>query len=142
MPLTRIQCAEGEMEQDIRKVWRSLRSILKDACTFAVIKDLVAESALPVGDLSHLQLRSLPARGASKSELLDAVDDLVNKENNPTEAIQFLIAAFLERRPRLHARFGHPTSRSRRHLLTCRRKSGNCYARPTGGTTKATIQEP
>ena len=92
------------MEKDIRDIWRALRSILKEGCTFAEIKDLVAASALPVEELSHLQQRSLPAKGASKSELLDAVDDLIGTEQNPTEAIQRLLGAFLERRRRLHGK--------------------------------------
>jgi len=92
------------MEKDIRKIWRSLRPILKDTCTFAEIKDLVAVSALPVEELSHLQQRSLPAKGASKSELLDAVDDLIGKEQNQTGAIQRLLAAFLERKRHLHGK--------------------------------------
>jgi len=92
------------MEKDIRKIWRALRPILKDGCTFAEIKDLVAASALPVEKLSHLQQRSLPAKGASKSELLDAVDDLIGKEQNQTEAIQRLFAAFLERKRHLHGK--------------------------------------
>lgn len=92
------------MEKDIRKVWRALRSILKDGCTFAEIKDIVGASTLPVEELSHLQQRSLPARGASKSELLDAVDDLIKKESNPTEAIQHLLVTFMERKQHLHGK--------------------------------------
>ena len=61
-------------------------------------------SALPVERLSHLQQRSLPARGASKSELLDAVDDLIGDEQNPTEAIQRLVVAFLQLKPDLHSK--------------------------------------
>ncbi len=92
------------MEEDIRKVWRALRSVIKDGCTFAEIKDLAGASALPVEELSHLQQRSLPAKGASKSELLDAVDDLIKKETSPTGAIQHLLADFLERKGRLHGK--------------------------------------
>jgi hypothetical protein len=92
------------MEKDIREVWRALRSIVKDGCTFAEIKDLVGASALPVEELSRLQQRSLPAKGASKSELLDAVDDLIKNENNPTEAIQHFLAAFLGRKQHLHGK--------------------------------------
>ena len=90
------------MTDDIRKIWRALRSTVKDGCTFAEIKDLVASAALPVQKLSHLQQRSLPARGASKGELLDAVDDVIADEQNPTEAVQRLVAAFLQRKPHLH----------------------------------------
>ena len=90
------------MTDDIRKIWRAIRSTVKGGCTFAVIKDLVASAALPVEKLSHLQQKSLPERGASKSELLDAVDDLITDERNPTEAIQRLVAVFLRRKPHLH----------------------------------------
>jgi len=90
------------MTDDIRKIRRSLRSIVKEGCTFAEIKDLVASAALPVEELSHLQQRSLPARGASKSQLLDAVDDLIAKERNPTQAIQNLVAALLQQKRHLH----------------------------------------
>lgn len=92
------------MRDDLRKIWRAIRATVKDGCTFAEIKDLVASAAVPVERLSHLQQRSLPARGASKSELLDAVDDLIGDEQHPTEAIQRLIAAFLQRKPHLHSR--------------------------------------
>ena len=90
------------MTDDIRKIRRSLRSIVKEGCTFAEIKDLVASAALPVEELSHLQQRSLPARGASKSQLLDAVDDLIAKERNSTQAIQNLVAALLQQKRHLH----------------------------------------
>jgi hypothetical protein len=90
------------MTEDIRKIWRALRSIIKEGCTFAEIKDLVASAALAVEELSHLQQRSLPAKGASKSQLLDAVDDLIVKEPNPTQAIQTLVAALLQQKRHLH----------------------------------------
>lgn len=89
------------MADDLRKIWRALRATVKDRCTFAEIKDLVASAALPVEKLSHLQQRSLPARGASKSELMDAVDDLIGEEQDPNQAIQRLIAAFLQRKTHL-----------------------------------------
>ena len=92
------------MTDDIRKIWRALRSIVKDVCTFAEIKDLVASASLPVEQISQLQQRSLPERGASKSELLDAVDDLLGHEQNPTEAIQNLVATLLERKRHMHDR--------------------------------------
>ncbi len=93
----------GDMEKDIFTIWRALRPILKNGCTFAEIKDLVAASALPVENLSHLQQKSLPAKGASKSELLDAVDDLVGAEQSPVEAVQRLLAVFLKQKSHLHS---------------------------------------
>ena len=92
------------MTEDTRKIWRALRATVKDGCTFAEIKDIVASATLPVERLSHLQQRSLPAKGASKSELMDAVDDLISAEPNPTQAIQRLITAFLQRRPHLQSK--------------------------------------
>ena len=90
------------MEEDLHKIWRCLRPTVKDGCTFAMIKDLVATSGLPVEKLSHLQQRSIHERGgASKGELLDAVGDLIEKANEPTEAIRKLIAALLEMNPDL-----------------------------------------
>ena len=90
------------MEEDLHKIWRCLRPTVKDGCTFAMIKDLVATSGLPVKKLSHLQQRSIHERGgASKGELLDAVGDLIEKANEPTEAIRKLIAALLEMNPDL-----------------------------------------
>lgn len=86
-------------EKDLHKIWRVLRPIVKDRCTFAEIKDVVSISGLPVEELTHLQQRSLPERGASKSELLDAVDDLIKRESESTAAIQNLIAAFLKMKP-------------------------------------------
>ena len=89
------------MEEDLHKLWRCLRPTVKDGCTFAMIKGLVATSGLPVEKLSHLQQRPLPEKGASKGELLDAVGDLIEKANEPTEAIRKLIAALLEMNPDL-----------------------------------------
>ncbi len=51
------------MEEDLHKIWRCLRPTVKDGCTFAMIKDLVATSGLPVEKLSHLQQRSIHERG-------------------------------------------------------------------------------
>lgn len=92
------------MKKDIRVIWRALRPLLKDGCTFAEIKNLVAASGLPVEALSRLQQKSLPAKGATKTELQDAIDDLIGKEQNPAKAIQRLLGAFLERKAHLHSK--------------------------------------
>ncbi|GBD98046.1 hypothetical protein BMS3Abin07_00053 [bacterium BMS3Abin07] len=104
------------MEKDIRKVWRALRGIVKDGCTFAEIKELVGAGGLPVEELSHLQQRSLPAKGASKSELLDAVDDLIKKEDEPAEAIQHFLGDFLHRKRHLHEKVAECVQRFGWHL--------------------------
>ena len=105
------------MEKDIRKAWRALRGIVKDGCTFAEIKDLVGACGLPVEELSHLQQRSLPAKGASKSELLDAVDDLIKKEDEfSTKAIQHFLDDFLQRKRPLHDKVSECVQRFGWHL--------------------------
>ena len=68
MPNSLIDHSEEKIwEKDLRKIWRVLRPIVKDRCTFAEIKDVVSISGLPVEELTHLQQRSLTERGASKS---------------------------------------------------------------------------
>lgn len=92
------------METDLKKVWRALRPTVKDGFTFNETKDVVAAAALPVEKLAHLQQKSLPAKGASKGELLDALDGLISKEPEPGQAIQNLIAAMLEQKRHLEPR--------------------------------------
>lgn len=92
------------METDIKKVWRALRPTVKDGFTFNETKDVVAAAALPVEELAHLQQKSLPAKGASKGELLDALDGLISREPDPGKAIQNLIAAMLEQKNHLEPR--------------------------------------
>lgn len=89
------------MASNIRRAWRSLRPVIKDGFTFAETKDLVASAALPVENLSHLQQKSLPAKGASKGDLLDAVDDLISEEDDPEGAIERLVRAALSAKPSL-----------------------------------------
>lgn len=92
------------METDIKKVWRALRPTVKDGFTFNETKDVVAAAALPVEELAHLQQKSLPAKGASKGELLDALDGLISREPDPGKAIQNLVAAMLEQKNHLEVR--------------------------------------
>lgn len=92
------------MKTDIKKVWRALRPTVKDGFTFNEIKDAVAAAALPVEELGHLQQKSLPAKGASKGELLDALDGLISREPDPDKAIQNLVAAMLEQNSHLETR--------------------------------------
>ena len=92
------------MENEIKKVWRALRPTVKDGFTFNEIKDVVAAAALPVDELAHLQQKSLPEKGASKGELLDALDVLIAKEPDPGKAIQNLIDAMLEQKNHLETR--------------------------------------
>ncbi|WP_300432039.1 hypothetical protein [uncultured Thalassolituus sp.] len=92
------------METDIKKVWRALRPTVKDGFTFNETKDVIAAAALPVEELAHLQQKSLPAKGASKGELLDALDGLIAREPDSGKAIQSLIAAMLEQKSHLESR--------------------------------------
>lgn len=82
---------------DLREIWSALRGVIRDSFTFNTIKEIAGASGLPVHKLSHLQQRSLPARSASKSELLDAIDGLLNEEQNPNRAIRFFIHEMLSR---------------------------------------------
>ncbi len=99
------------MTRDIQKIWRSLRPAIKDGFTFAALKDLVATAGLPVEQLAHLQQRSLPAKGASKSELMDAVDDLISREESPEIAIHRLLVAVLQLKPQLQSQVADCVSR-------------------------------
>lgn len=92
------------METDIKRVWRALRPTVKDGFTFNETKDVVAAAALPVEKLADLQQKSLPAIGASKGELLDALDELIAREPDSGKAIQNLIAAMLEQKSHLERR--------------------------------------
>lgn len=92
------------MEKDLKKVWRALRPTVKEGFTFNQTKDVVAAAALPVEELAHLQQKSLPEKGASKAELLDALDGIIFKEPHPEKAIQNLILAMLEQKTHLEPR--------------------------------------
>ncbi|MBB3231132.1 hypothetical protein [Halomonas stenophila] len=111
------------MKTDIRNIWRALRPIVKEGFTFNGIKDVVAAAALPVEKLSHLQQKSLPEKGATKSELLDAVDNLIEKEPDPARAIQNLILVMIEQNSRMAS-----------HVSVCAERFGwtvvDCQLRP------------
>ena len=61
----------------IGDAWGSVRGIVREALSFAQIKDLVGESGLPVYRLSPLQQKS--SGGASKGQLMDGIDGLFNE---------------------------------------------------------------
>ena len=120
---------------------------------FREIKDLVAASALPVENLSHLKQKSLPAKSASKSELLDVVDDLIGAEQNPAEAIQRFLTVFLKQKSYIHSQItqcvqefgwiiehGQLHSRLKGYQLISRKMSGSYSILLTRGTGKETIQ--
>ena len=60
----------------IGDTWGSIRGVLRNACSFAEIKDVVGAAGLPVFKLAHLQQKF--SGGASKGQLMDAIDGLVN----------------------------------------------------------------
>lgn len=62
------------------ELWGSLRGILRNHPTFAQIKDLVGAAGLPVQKLAHLQQKQ--NGGASKGQLMDEIDGLVNELDN------------------------------------------------------------
>lgn len=59
----------------IGDTWGSIRGIIRNMFSFAEIKDLVGASGLPIHRLSHLQQKF--SGGASKGQLMDAIDGLV-----------------------------------------------------------------
>ena len=86
------------MEIGIRKIWRAIRTLVKENFTFVQIKDMVAAAALPVEELDGFQQNSFPAKGASKLELIEAVDELIARSSDPRKAIQNLVEVMIERR--------------------------------------------
>ncbi len=64
----------GRAKVAIGGAWGGIRSLVREAFTFAEIKDLVGGSGLPVELLADLQQR--PTGGASKSQLVDGIEIL------------------------------------------------------------------
>ena len=84
------------------EIWGTLRGLIRGSFTFTQIKELAGASGLPIQRLSHLQQRQLPMRGASKSQLLDAIDDLLNDQSDPNRNVEFFIKEMLQRKPQLY----------------------------------------
>ena len=82
---------------DLIGVWGVIRGLIRGRFSFNEIKELAGASGLPLQKLSHLQQRPLPARSATKGELLDAVDGLLNEEENPDLIISLFIKEMLRR---------------------------------------------
>lgn len=72
-----------------------------DKCrfTFAELKELAGASGLPIQELTHLQQKQLPAKGASKSQLLDAIDNLLNEQSEPNTNVEFFVKEIIRRKP-------------------------------------------
>ena len=86
---------------DLREIWSAIRGLIRDSFTFNTIKEIAGASGLPIHRLSHLQQRSLPAKSNSKSELLDAIDGLLNEQNDSNRTIKFFIREMLNRNARI-----------------------------------------
>lgn len=95
------------MADKSQQLWNRLRSAIKDCLTFAQIKDAAGRGGLPLEDLAHLQQRQLPARSASKSELLDAVGVLLAavSETDRRETMAGFLKACLAKYPDRQAEF-------------------------------------
>lgn len=87
---------------ELIEIWGSLRGLIRDSFTFSQIKELAGASGLPIQRLSHLQQRQLPTKGASKSQLLDAIDDLLNEQNEPNRNVEFFIQEIIQRKPQIY----------------------------------------
>src|SRR5690349_7508801 len=89
------------MIADIQAVWNALRGTIREACTFSQIKEIAGAAGLPLHELAGLQQKSLPEKGASKSELLEAVDELIQKSGSPEQIIRRFVAAVVANRPHI-----------------------------------------
>ncbi|MGD0077962.1 MAG: ATP-binding protein [Sedimentisphaerales bacterium] len=93
------------------EIWDSIRGVIIDSFTFNNIKEIAGASGLPIHKLSHLQQRSFPTKGASKSELLDAINDLLNEQQDPNRIIKFFIQEMLRRRSMIEGRVNEVINR-------------------------------
>ena len=113
---------------ELIEIWGSLRGLIRDSFTFSQIKELAGASGLPIQRLSHLQQRQLPAKGASKSQLLDAIDDLLNEQNEPNLNVEFFIKEIIRRKSQLYEALEETIQRFGWYLdgeTPCRRSSSN-----------------
>lgn len=85
----------------IGDTWGSIRGVIRKF-SFAEIKDLVGAAGLPIHELAHL--RQMQSGGASKGQLMDAIDGLVG--NLADDARRRLVIAcvyeILKRQPNAH----------------------------------------
>ncbi len=82
---------------DLREIWNAIRGVIRNSFTFNDIKEIAGASGLPIHKLSHLQQKSLPAKGASKSELLDAIDRLLDEQQDQNRIIIYFIQEMIRR---------------------------------------------
>jgi len=77
----------------IGDIWSSIRGVIREAFSFADIKDLVGAAGLPVHRLAHLQQAYSGA--TTKGQLMDAIDGLV-QELDPAARDRFVAACIEE----------------------------------------------
>jgi hypothetical protein len=81
------------------EIWNAVRGIVREKFTFRDLKELAGASGLPVNRLDHLQQRQFPARGASKSDLMDGINRLIEESINREECISRFIEDCISRKP-------------------------------------------
>lgn len=126
---------------DLREIWTAIRGIIREKCTFNTIKEIAGASGLPVHRLSHLQQRSLPAKGASKSELLDTIDGLLNEQNDSNRAIKFFIQEMLNRNARIEDDINEIIQRFGWHIQNGELCSTDLHVDETTGDFRQDIQD-
>lgn len=77
----------------IGDTWGSVRGIVREFFSFAQIKDLVGAAGIPVHSLAHIQQKF--SGGASKGQLMDAIDGLVAKLEDD-DRDRFVVACVAE----------------------------------------------
>lgn len=102
------------MQSPSQEAWNRLRSLIKSCLTFAELKDAAGRAGLEIERLAHLQQKSLPARGASKSELLDGIGTLFAARSEPDriEILEIFIRECLRESPGREGEFGNALRRS------------------------------
>lgn len=89
---------DSKVENGISVIWNALRGLIRDTFTFRDIKEIAGTAGLPVNKLSHLQQKQLPAKGASKSDLLDGVNGLIEKSSHPDNSMCLFIQEAVSKR--------------------------------------------
>lgn len=102
------------MQSPSQEAWNRLRSLIKRCLTFAELKDAAGSAGLEVERLAHLQQKSLPERGASKSELLDGIGTLFAARSEPDriEILEIFVRECLREFPGREGEFGNALRRS------------------------------
>jgi len=81
--------------------WGSIRGVVREALSFAQIKDLVGEAGLPIHRLAHLQQKG--SGYTSKGQLMDGIDGLLNNldEDARDRFVTTCVEGLLKRRESL-----------------------------------------